>query len=588
MLNEASWQMQMQYNGSQGNATSTGYAQAMKGGGVIPPVLLEESRVPRFYKDAIASCGAAAASQLPNTTAVYNLMVASGLPRPMLSYIWTIVNRTLPGQLTRQEFYSCLALIALAQKGQTLCALSLVSTLPVPQLQLPEPYSNQYKQTQPAGNSSVTASTPSLLFGPVSPSSSSQPPVAMPTSISVQNFGRQRFPSPAESAALSFTRSLDQRSSQRAATNIPSSEQAVSSAVPSAISPGGRTSLIKASQSIPAIVNFASSPAALPRPVASVRQPASSTLDDLFSSVDIKPDPSVPKASLEQPVLTPKPVPTSASESSSSKSSSRAVDMLNTIFDSSLPSTSSNSHKPTAEGHSQPTIFHNETAELKTIGQVDQEKFSSLLDDEFGEMTVPQNPTFVPVKDSLKSENDKIVARKPTIEKENPASYDVYAAVKMVEGGGSNREDTERIGLWKRCIDEAYSSFEFAEGIFLSCSKETVETVARTKRGSRYISALEKIFEMVTRISQGREHELAEKAERLDKINSVWERLKGYLYLSQTSPRTVSNGLIVKKCEICLSEIAEDALLEFAGNVYHKQCANFWINRIYPVLPKLS
>lgn len=87
----------------------------MKGGGVIPPVLLEESRVPRFYKDAIASCGAAHLSQLPNTACVYNLMVASGLPRSMLSYIWTIVNRTLPGQLTRQEFYSCLALIALAQ-----------------------------------------------------------------------------------------------------------------------------------------------------------------------------------------------------------------------------------------------------------------------------------------------------------------------------------------------------------------------------------------------------------------------------------------------------------------------------------------
>ena len=82
---------------------------------MIPPVLLEESRVPRFYKDTIASCGAPNPSQLPNTTAVYNLMVASGLPRPMLSYIWTIVNRTLPGQLTRQEFYSCLALIALAQ-----------------------------------------------------------------------------------------------------------------------------------------------------------------------------------------------------------------------------------------------------------------------------------------------------------------------------------------------------------------------------------------------------------------------------------------------------------------------------------------
>ncbi|KIH64889.1 hypothetical protein ANCDUO_04791 [Ancylostoma duodenale] len=85
------------------------------GGGVVPPALLDESRVPRFYRDAIAACGATQAHMLPHTALVYNLMVTSGLPRPVLSYIWSAVNRTLPGQLTRPEFFSCLALIALAQ-----------------------------------------------------------------------------------------------------------------------------------------------------------------------------------------------------------------------------------------------------------------------------------------------------------------------------------------------------------------------------------------------------------------------------------------------------------------------------------------
>uniref|UniRef100_A0A1I7XBC4 EH domain-containing protein n=1 Tax=Heterorhabditis bacteriophora TaxID=37862 RepID=A0A1I7XBC4_HETBA len=85
------------------------------GGGVVPPTMLDESLVPKFYQDAIAACGATQQNMLPHTGLVYNLMVTSGLPRSVLSYVWSAVNRTLPGQLTRPEFFSCLALIALAQ-----------------------------------------------------------------------------------------------------------------------------------------------------------------------------------------------------------------------------------------------------------------------------------------------------------------------------------------------------------------------------------------------------------------------------------------------------------------------------------------
>lgn len=93
----------------------------MQNGGVLPPSLLQENRVPRFYKEAIAKCGAPNQSQLPNTALVYNLMVTSCLPRAVLGNIWSLVNRTMPGQLTRQEFFSCLALIALIQV--TFCSL---------------------------------------------------------------------------------------------------------------------------------------------------------------------------------------------------------------------------------------------------------------------------------------------------------------------------------------------------------------------------------------------------------------------------------------------------------------------------------
>ncbi|PAV89331.1 hypothetical protein WR25_05568 isoform B [Diploscapter pachys] len=119
------------------------------GGGLLPPALLDENRVPKFYKDAISACGATTPNLLPNTALVYNLMVTSGLPRPVLSYIWSAANRTLPGQLTRPEFFSCLALIALAQKGESLAALSTMDSLPIPHfsaVQLPAVQPQSQKQ----------------------------------------------------------------------------------------------------------------------------------------------------------------------------------------------------------------------------------------------------------------------------------------------------------------------------------------------------------------------------------------------------------------------------------------------------------
>uniref|UniRef100_A0AC35TRL6 EH domain-containing protein n=1 Tax=Rhabditophanes sp. KR3021 TaxID=114890 RepID=A0AC35TRL6_9BILA len=107
-------------------------------GGLLPPSLLNEALIPKFYQEAIYCCGATTSTSNPITPQVYNMMVTSQLPRDILGDIWSLVNRTLPGQLTRQEFFSCLALIALAQKGQTISHLSTLSQLPIPYLQ---PYS---------------------------------------------------------------------------------------------------------------------------------------------------------------------------------------------------------------------------------------------------------------------------------------------------------------------------------------------------------------------------------------------------------------------------------------------------------------
>ncbi|CAJ76941.1 EF-hand domain-containing protein [Caenorhabditis elegans] len=135
------------------------------GGGLLPPALLDESRVPKFYLDALVASGGTSSTALPNTGLVYNLMGTSGLPKDVLSHIWSAVNRAKPGQLTRPEFFSLLALIALAQKGESLAALCAMDSLPIP-------YLNPVQAFPTASNPAPTTNTSSSFvpFGKIKPS----------------------------------------------------------------------------------------------------------------------------------------------------------------------------------------------------------------------------------------------------------------------------------------------------------------------------------------------------------------------------------------------------------------------------------
>ncbi|KAF1761262.1 hypothetical protein GCK72_009516 [Caenorhabditis remanei] len=134
------------------------------GGGLLPPALLDEARVPKFYLDALVACGGTSSSALPNTGLVYNLMGTSELPKDVLSHIWSAVNRAKPGQLTRPEFFSLLALIALAQKGESLAALCAMDSLPIP-------YLSPVQAFPTPSNPAPTTSTSSFVpFGKIKPS----------------------------------------------------------------------------------------------------------------------------------------------------------------------------------------------------------------------------------------------------------------------------------------------------------------------------------------------------------------------------------------------------------------------------------
>uniref|UniRef100_A0A1I7STK3 EH domain-containing protein n=1 Tax=Bursaphelenchus xylophilus TaxID=6326 RepID=A0A1I7STK3_BURXY len=79
-------------------------------------------------------CGADTTNKTPVHKEVMSVMWRTGLPEPVLQAIWESVSPSNPEQLTRQEFYSCLVLIALAQRNLTIADLSFMKTLPIPTL----------------------------------------------------------------------------------------------------------------------------------------------------------------------------------------------------------------------------------------------------------------------------------------------------------------------------------------------------------------------------------------------------------------------------------------------------------------------
>lgn len=86
---------------------------------------------------------------------------------------------------------------------------------------------------------------------------------------------------------------------------------------------------------------------------------------------------------------------------------------------------------------------------------------------------------------------------------------------------------------------------------------------------------------------------LVKQKELLDKIDKIWARLECFAEKSIANEDTdqlaeTVNKTIPSLCGICLLRVSPNSLLEFTGTVYHKQCANLWINRVDSFLPKLK
>lgn len=75
---------------------------------------------------------------LVDTNKIFPLLLTSQLPTDVLGHIWNLANQKYAGQLTEQELYIVLALVAAAQTSYTFNSLDILHLLPFP----PTPYLN--------------------------------------------------------------------------------------------------------------------------------------------------------------------------------------------------------------------------------------------------------------------------------------------------------------------------------------------------------------------------------------------------------------------------------------------------------------
>ena len=83
----------------------------------LPAWLMPSSQlVPEFYRQVWKLVEQD--KGLVDTARIFTLLLTSGLPSDMLGFIWGLANHKVAGQLTEEELYIVLALVALAQVSE--------------------------------------------------------------------------------------------------------------------------------------------------------------------------------------------------------------------------------------------------------------------------------------------------------------------------------------------------------------------------------------------------------------------------------------------------------------------------------------
>uniref|UniRef100_A0A1A7XSU2 Synergin, gamma n=1 Tax=Iconisemion striatum TaxID=60296 RepID=A0A1A7XSU2_9TELE len=148
---------------------------------LMPAWVFNDSLVPDMFKKVLEFTMTPAGI---DTAKLYPILMSSGLPREALGQIWAAANRTTPGMLTKEELYTVLALIGVAQNGLPAMNVEILSQFPSPPIpNLPAfamamaPVLPQHQQpimTQPPV--SMPMATPAAPVMAMAPSAPVQPP----------------------------------------------------------------------------------------------------------------------------------------------------------------------------------------------------------------------------------------------------------------------------------------------------------------------------------------------------------------------------------------------------------------------------
>ncbi|XP_031729327.1 synergin gamma isoform X5 [Anarrhichthys ocellatus] len=96
---------------------------------MLPAWLYNDSLIPEMFKKVLEFTMTPAGIDTAN---LYPILMSSGLPREALGQIWASANRTTPGMLTKEELYTVLALIGVAQSGLPAMSVEILSQFPSP------------------------------------------------------------------------------------------------------------------------------------------------------------------------------------------------------------------------------------------------------------------------------------------------------------------------------------------------------------------------------------------------------------------------------------------------------------------------
>ncbi|XP_062408101.1 synergin gamma isoform X4 [Sardina pilchardus] len=178
---------------------------------MVPSWLYNDSLIPEMFKKVLEFTMTPAGI---DTAKLYPILMSSGLPREALGQIWALANRTTPGKLTKEELYTVLALIGVAQSGIPVMSPDILNQFPSPpvpnlpgltmamptvmsQHQPPimaqPPVSMAMQNPTPAVSMAMPAAAPAISMAmptPVAPviGMTPNPPTAQPTSGFIASF----------------------------------------------------------------------------------------------------------------------------------------------------------------------------------------------------------------------------------------------------------------------------------------------------------------------------------------------------------------------------------------------------------------